>query len=161
MTRVDQSEKDRRDFFLYVDEAQLVATRSMAELFPEARKFHLGLILAHQYLEQLDPTVRTAILGNVGTMVVFRIGARDADVLVEEFEPEFARADLANIPAHEMYLKMMIDGTTSRPFSARTLSPLPPRVSYRERIVEGSRNRYARPIAEVEAELWGRAERAS
>src|SRR5207244_5072217 len=89
LSRAGQEELDRRDFFLYVDEAQLMANRTMVELFPEARKFHLGVVFAHQYLDQLDESLRFAILGNVGTLIVFRLGARDAEALAQEFAPEF------------------------------------------------------------------------
>ena len=156
MTRVNQEEATRRNFFLYVDEAHLVATRSIMELFPEARKFHLGIVLAHQYLEQLEPPLQTAIIGNVGSTIMFRLGARDAEVLGREFGPEFGLADLVNLPAYEMYVRMMIDGATSRPFSARTLRPLPARASYRSEIITESRKRYARPVEVVKQELEAR-----
>jgi DNA helicase HerA-like ATPase len=147
-------ETGRRDFFLYVDEAHLLATGAMGELFPEARKFHLGLILAHQYLDQLDEEVRAALLGNVGTLMVFRLRARDEEALAREFAPELIPTDLVSLPAHQVYLKLLVDGTTSRPFSALTL-PAPPVMlpSQRERIIAESRRRYTRPIAVVEREV--------
>ena len=154
LSRVDTEAAERRNFFLYVDEAHLMATRTMVELFPEARKFHLGIILAHQYLDQLEEELRYAVMGNVGTLIVFRLGARDADALTKEFAPEFHPSDLVSLPAYHIALKLMVDGTTSRPFSAETFSPPPSGSSSRERIIAESRRRYTRPVAEVEWEIF-------
>src|SRR5437870_3522789 len=96
----------RRDYFLYVDEAHLVATTTMIELFPEARKYHLGVTVAHQYLDQLPDELRCALLGNVGTLAIFRVGGHDAEVLGAEFAPECRAGDLAHLPAHQMCLKL-------------------------------------------------------
>lgn len=153
LTRVNAETTKRRNFYLYVDEAHLVATRTMVELFPEARKFHLGVILTHQYLDQLEEELRYAVMGNVGTLIVFRLGARDAQELAKEFVPEFGIPDLMNLPAYHIALKLMVDGTTSRPFSAATFSPPSSGSSYRKSIVEESRIRYTRPVAEVEWEI--------
>ena len=125
----------------------------MVDLFPEARKYHLGIILAHQYLDQLEEELRYAILGNVGTLIVFRLGARAASALAKEFAPEFSEADLVSLPGYHICLKLMVDGTTARPFTAVTLAPPPAEGSHRERIIEESRRRYARPVAEVEWEI--------
>ena len=124
MSRVDTPEEDRRDFYLFVDEFQNFATDSFANILSEARKYHLSLILAHQYIEQLSDNVRAAVFGNVGTLVTFRVGATDAEFLAKEFLPLFNEEDLVNIPKFNFYLKLMIDGLTSDPFSARTLPPL-------------------------------------
>ena len=121
LSRVDISEEERRDFYLYVDEFQAFATDSFAEILAEARKYRLNLILAHQYLDQLDQNVRSALLGNVGTMLIFRVGASDAKILEEELYPVFNREDLINLPQFHIFLKLMIDGTASKPFSAITL----------------------------------------
>lgn len=121
LSRADSSEEDRRDFYVYVDEFPSFTTSSFAGMLSEMRKYHLGLILAHQHLGQLDEQVRDAILGNVGTTVSFRIGLADAVVLEKEFHPEFAATDLVNLPNYHIYLKLMIDGVMSKPFSARTL----------------------------------------
>lgn len=153
LTRVDSPEDKRRPFFLYVDEAHLVATRAMVDLFPEARKFGLGVILAHQYLEQLDDELLAAILGNVGTFITFRLGARDATALAKEFVPEDSELDLVRLPAYEAYVKLMVDGTTSRPFTARTFPPPLPQVSYRSEIVARTRELFSRSVAEVEEDL--------
>lgn len=121
--RAELPEEARRDFYLYVDEVQNFATLSLTDMLPEARKHRLGLVLAHQYLEQLDERLQTAILGNVGTLIAFRVGVRDAKVLVDEFFPEFSVEDLVSLPRHHIYLRLMIDGVVSRGFSAETLAP--------------------------------------
>jgi len=122
----------RRDYFLYVDEAHLVATTTMIALFPEARKYHLGVILAHQYLEQLPEDLRCALLGNVGTMAVFRVGGRDAEVFGTEFVPECRAGDLIHLPAHQMCLKLLVNGTTSPPFTVSTFPAPQSHVSHRD-----------------------------
>ncbi len=119
--RADVSESERRDFYLYLDEVHNVATLSLAGMLQETRKYRLGLVLANQYLEQLDERVQQAILGNVGTLIVFRVGVRDAKILADEFFPEFSIEDLVNLPARQVYVRLMIDGVVSRGFSAQTL----------------------------------------
>ncbi|MBI2633813.1 MAG: type IV secretion system DNA-binding domain-containing protein [Parcubacteria group bacterium] len=154
MSRIDIPEKDRRDFYLYVDEFQNYATESFANILAEARKYRLNLILAHQYIEQLPEEVEAAIFGNVGTIVCFRLGAEDAESLEKEFEPEFMANDLVNLPKWQFYTKLMIDGVTSRAFSAITIPPLEkPSVSYREEIIGFSRSKYATPRKDVEGQI--------
>lgn len=123
LSRVDQPEEERRDFFLYLDEFQSFTTLSLAGMLSELRKYHVGLILAHQHLSQLDPQVKDAILGNIGTVISFRLGLTDAEILVKEFHPVFSATDLMNLPNFHIYLKLMIDGVVSRSFSAVTLGP--------------------------------------
>ncbi len=143
MSRVDIPEKDRQDFYAYIDEFQNFSTDSFAEILSEARKYRLSLILAHQYVEQLSEVVRGAVFGNVGTTIVFRIGAADAEFMEREFTPVLTIEDLVNLPKWKIYLKLMIDGVTSQPFSADTLhDPEPELVSNREKIVEFSRQTY-------------------
>jgi len=122
-SRADTAEHHRRPFFVYVDEFQNFTTQSVANMISELRKFGIGLTLAHQHLHQLDEEVRHAVLGNVGTLIAFRIGPEDARVLGREFEPTFVPSDLLTLANHDIYLKLMIDGTPSRPFSATTLHP--------------------------------------
>jgi len=124
LSRADTPEEERRDFFLYLDEFHSFTTLSLAEMLSELRKYRLDLILAHQHLAQLDPKMRDAIFGNVGTMISFRIGAVDAELLTQEFYPEFSVVDLTSLPNYHIYLKLMIDGALSRPFSAATVLPL-------------------------------------
>lgn len=120
-SRADQPEGKRRPFFLYVDEFQSFATLSFATMLAELRKHGLGLVLAHQYLHQLEPDILHAVLGNVGTLVSFRVGAEDAPILAREFSPTFDVHDLLNLPNWRFYLKLMIDGAPSPPFSAALL----------------------------------------
>jgi len=118
-----------------VDEFQNFATESFAEILSEARKYHLGLVLAHQYIAQMDEVVRDAALGNVGTTISFRVGAYDAEYLEKEFAPEFTAQDIVNLGFADTYLRLMIDGMASRPFSAHTLPPIPkPIKSYADKI---------------------------
>ena len=144
MSRSDIIESKRKDFYLYVDEFQNFATESFANILSEARKYRLDLILAHQYIAQLDEKVEEAIFGNIGTFVVFRVGAEDAEVLEKEFEPDFMANDLVNLPKFNIYTKLMIDGVASKAFSAETL-PLgkAPADNFREDIIENCRDRYS------------------
>ncbi|MGI6373744.1 MAG: type IV secretion system DNA-binding domain-containing protein [Patescibacteria group bacterium] len=155
MSRVDVPENERRDFYLYIDEFQNFSTDSFANILSEARKYRLNLILAHQYIEQLGEKVKPAVFGNVGTMVVFRVGAADAEELVKEFTPTFTEEDIVNIPKYEMYLKLMIDGIASSPFSARGLPPFSPEEvsGYEEAVINYSREKYASERAEVEEKI--------
>src|SRR3989475_3884451 len=124
LSRAELAEADRRDFYLYADEFPSFTTTSFAGMLSEMRKYHVGLVLAHQYIEQLDEAVRGAVLGNVGTMIAFRVGLSDAEVLEKEFYPEFTAGDFVNLPNYSLYLKLMVDGTVTRPFSADTLPPV-------------------------------------
>ncbi|MFA6515368.1 MAG: CxxC-x17-CxxC domain-containing protein [Candidatus Paceibacterota bacterium] len=159
MERVRIPEEDRKDFYLYVDEFQNFATDSFANILSEARKYRLNLTVAHQYTAQLEnkdgSKVRDAVFGNVGTMIIFRVGADDADFLEKEFEPEFMAQDLVNLPNFHIYLKLMIDGVTSRPFSASTLPPIKVDLSkgVKDKIIESSRKLYARKREEVEDQI--------
>ena len=123
LSRANKPEAERRDFTLYLDEFHNFTTQSLIFMLSELRKYRLSLVLAHQYLTQLDPNIRDAILGNVGTLIVFRIGATDAEFLEPEFFPEFRTSDFTNLPNYHIYLKLMIDGKISPPFSALTLQP--------------------------------------
>lgn len=159
MERVRIPEEDRRDFYLYVDEFQNFATDSFASILSEARKYRLNLIIAHQYIGQLvtdiSTKVRDAVFGNVGTLITFRVGAQDAEYLETEFAPEFTAQDLVNLPNYHIYLKLMVDNVTSRPFSATTLLPLSfeadPMV--KEKIIRISRERYANKREKVEEKI--------
>lgn len=122
MYRTKQPEHTRRPFFLYVDEASVFATQSFADMLAEVRKYGLGIFLANQFLDQWHEKIRAAIFGNVGTLISFRVGANDAELLEKEFYPVFSAVDLINLPRYSMYLKLMIDGATSQAFSATTIS---------------------------------------
>lgn len=141
-------------FYFYVDEFQSFANESFAGILSEARKYKLNLTIAHQYIEQMTEDVRNAVFGNVGTMISFRVGAFDAEVLEKEFAPKFEAEDLVNLGFAQIYLKLMINGVSSSPFSARTLPPIEPRGnSFRGEVREWSREHYGRPRDEVEREI--------
>lgn len=156
MSRVDVPESERKDFFLYVDEFQNFATESFANILSEARKYRLDLTIAHQYIEQLDESVSAAVFGNVGTIVCFRVGAADAEFLAKEFAPVFDETDLVNLTKYDIYLRLMIDGVASDPFSATTLPPISGRTGNREKVVNVSRERYAaaREVVEEKIRRW-------
>lgn len=122
-SRAETEEGSRRPFFLYVDEFQSFTTLSVANMISELRKYGVGLILANQNLSQLEREVRSAVLGNVGTIITFRLGPEDASFLSKEFSPVFGEEDIMNLANHDIYLRLMIDGRPSSPFSATTLHP--------------------------------------
>lgn len=155
MARVDMDESEREDFYLYVDEFQNFATESFANILSEARKYRLDLILAHQYVAQLDEKVRDAVFGNVGTLITFRVGAMDAEVLEREFEPSFYATDLVNLDKYNVYLKLMIDGVATNPFSAQTLPPISLEGTKKntEKIIKVTHERYGTAVEEVEEKI--------
>jgi hypothetical protein len=139
------------NFYFYVDEFQSFANATFANILSEARKYHLNLIIAHQYIEQMEEDVRSAVFGNVGTTVAFRVGPFDAEVLETVFAPRFIATDLVNLGFAQIYLTLMIDGIGSHPFSAKTLPPVQrPAISCREMVINASRNLYAHRREEVE-----------
>jgi type IV secretory pathway TraG/TraD family ATPase VirD4 len=119
-SRADTALEGRRDFFVYVDEFQSFTTLAIANMLSELRKYRVGLTMAHQYLHQLEPDIQHAVLGNAGTLISFRLGAEDAGYIAREFEGRFKVSDLLNLENRHIYLKLMIDGQPSRPFSAMT-----------------------------------------
>jgi len=122
MSRAEIPESARRPFFAYIDEFQTFTTLSVANMVSELRKYKVGLFLAHQYLHQLEPDVRHAVLANVGTLISFRVGPEDATIIAREIGGKFTEADLLHLPNHDVLLRIMIDGVVSRPFSATTLT---------------------------------------
>ncbi|HEX9503397.1 MAG TPA: type IV secretion system DNA-binding domain-containing protein [Patescibacteria group bacterium] len=161
MSRVDIPEDNRKDFYLYVDEFQNFATESFANILSEARKYRLNLIVAHQYIGQLvtdkkNTVVRDAIFGNVGTLIVFRVGADDAEFLEKEFDPTYLLNDLVNLTKYHIYLKLMINGVSSTPFSATTLPPIAEATGNLEKVIKISRERYAteRLVVEEKINRW-------
>ena len=157
MSRVSIPEKERKDFFLYIDEFQNFATESFVNILSEARKYRLALILAHQYISQMDETVRDAVFGNVGTMISFRVGAEDAEFLGKEFFPEFMPEDIVSLAKYNIYLKLMIDGVAGRPFSAQTLLPIEKlKESNKDKIIKVSREKYGteKKIVEEKISSW-------
>jgi len=157
MSRVDVPEEKRKDFFLYVDEFQNFATEAFVNILSEARKYRLSLTLGHQYIAQMEEVVRDAVFGNVGTLIAFRVGAEDAEYLEKEFAPEIFATDFVNLTKYNVYMKLMIDGISSRPFSAQTLLPFDPLAeSNKEKIIRASREKYGVPRASIEEKitLW-------
>jgi len=157
MSRADVPDRVMKmlpNFYLFVDEFQNFANASFADILSEARKYKLNLTIAHQYIEQMDEIVRPAVFGNVGTMITFRVGATDAEVLEKEFAPQFVVEDFVNLGKYQLYLKLMIDGLSSAPFSATTLPPIPhPDTSHVTDIIAASREQFAKSRAEVEVEI--------
>ncbi len=165
MSRAELPDKELRlapNFYLYVDEFQNFANDTFSEILSEARKYHLNLIIAHQYVEQMDEEVRAAVFGNVGTTVAFRVGPFDAEVLETVFFPQFTKEDLVNLGARQIYLSLMIDGVGSPPFSAITIPPIePPLHSLRTTVVESSRTTYGTARADVEGAIQTDIDRAA
>ncbi len=164
MSRADMPEDQRKDFYLYVDEFQNFITDAFSSILSEARKYKLNLIIAHQYLGQLEQAagaqgagskdLRDAVFGNAGTFITFRTGAEDAEVLAKEFAPTFNEFDLVNIERFTTYTKLMINGTGSKPFNMSTY-PLPTdsNKEVAQAIRQLSRLKYGRPRSEVESEI--------
>lgn len=151
MARAALPEAERDDFYVYADEFQNLVTDTFENLMSEARKYGLCLTMAHQYIGQLLPKVQAAVLGNVGSMITFRVGGEDAIRLEAEMTPIFRARDMINLGMQEFYIKLMIDGESYDPFSAETLKVMQPNhPSYRDRILEASRRKFATPLKEAE-----------
>ncbi|MDO8499363.1 MAG: type IV secretion system DNA-binding domain-containing protein [bacterium] len=162
MERASLPEEERHDFYLYIDEFQNFITESIATILSEARKYRLELILAHQYMKQLEDNkgktgVRDAILGNAGTIVSFRIGVEDAEILQKEFAPVFSAYDLVNVEQYTAYVKLLIDNTAAKPFNMMTYPTTPGDKKLAAAIKELSRLKYGRPKELVEAQIMKRA----
>ncbi|MEK7625200.1 MAG: type IV secretion system DNA-binding domain-containing protein, partial [Patescibacteria group bacterium] len=163
LERASLAEEKRYDFYLYIDEFQNFITDSIATILSEARKYRLNLIVAHQYMKQLEDnkgksTVRDAVLGNAGTIVSFRIGPEDAEILDKEFAPVFGAYDLINVEQYTAYIKLLIDNTAARPFNMMTYPPEPGNKELAAAIKELSRLKYGRPREIVEAEIMERSQ---
>ncbi|HVX93117.1 MAG TPA: hypothetical protein VHA74_03320, partial [Candidatus Dojkabacteria bacterium] len=153
MGRVNIPIEDRNDFYLYVDEFQNFATDSFAKILSEARKFRLNLTMTNQYIDQIPLTVRQAIFGNVGSMASFVVSQADASILSHEFAPIFTQDDLVSLESHSMYVKLCINGMTSKPFSAKSLDLRYQKLGYKEKILENSRETYSAPKDEIEDKI--------
>lgn len=159
LSRVDTPESERKDFYLYIDEFQNVTTKSIATILSEARKYKLNMIIAHQFIGQLEKEIKESVFGNVGSICSFRIGADDAEYMEKQFAPVFAAQDLLNIDNLNAYLKLLIDGQTSKPFNM--FIPFPPKgdPAMMQFAKELSRQKYSRPREEVEEEIRSRHNR--
>jgi hypothetical protein len=155
MGRVAIPETERREFILYVDEFQSLATQSFVTLLSEARKFGLSLVLANQFLAQVkDPRIIQAIFGNVATLVCFRLGQADAELMEKEFAPAFGRFDLRNLPNWHACITTLVNGQTTRPFTLQTLpDPTPFDDTRARRVRASSRKRYGRARTAVDEEI--------
>ena len=153
MARANLPEAQRRDFYLFIDEFQNFGTDAFASILAEARKYRLCLALSHQYIDQLSLPVRQAVFGNMGTLVSFRVGNTDAEVLYDEFGHEFIAQQLVDLDRFELVIKLLEDGTNRTPFRAQSLSPLENRVGRRDKLIARSRERFAAPRSEVEEKL--------
>ncbi len=166
LSRADTPEAERKDFYLYVDEFQNFITDAFSSILSEARKYRLNLVIAHQFLGQLEQAagsqgaashdLRDAVFGNAGTIAVFRIGVEDAEIMGKEFAPVFNEFDLVNIDRFNAYIKLMINGTASKPFNMATY-PLPRATASQAEVATAirqlSRLKFGRPRAEVESEV--------
>jgi hypothetical protein len=158
-SRINIPEEKRRDFYLYIDEFQNVTTKTITNALAEARKFRLNLILAHQFIGQLDEETKKAIFGNIGTILAFRVGPDDAKYLITQYAPVFDETDLVNFDNYNGALRPLIKGETSKPFSLVTLPPKKGNPEVAAAIKEYSRIKYGRSRAEVEAEIYQRLQK--
>ncbi len=156
LSRVDVPEPKRRDFYLYIDEFQNFTTDSIATILSEARKYHLDLVVAHQFIAQLQEKIRDAVFGNVGSLVVFRVGAADAEFLVKQFEPTFTKGDLINIDNYNAYAKLLIGGQTSPPFNIQTIRASAGGEDSLHMLREQSRKRYGGDLRAIEEDILKR-----
>lgn len=157
MSRADVSVEQMKsmpNFYFYVDEFQSFANATFADILSEARKYKLNLTIAHQYIEQMEEEVRNAVFGNVGTIISFRVGPFDAEILETLYAPQFTATDIVNLGFAQIYLTLMIDGIGSKPFSAETLPPIEPgSTSCKHMIIAASREQFSQPRAGVEAKI--------
>ena len=156
-SRVDVPEEKRPDFYLYMDEFQNFTTESIATILAEARKYKLCLTFAHQFIGQLEEKIKKAVFGNVGSMACFRVGAEDAEFLVKQFEPVFSQYDLINIDNYNAYLKLLIDGQTTRPFNILTYPPQKGSSEMAKMAKDFSRLKYGREKKMIEREIVRRS----
>ncbi len=156
LSRVDTTDSERKDFALYIDEFQNFTTDSIATILSEARKYGLSLTMAHQFIAQLTEKIRDAVFGNVGTQIVFRVGAQDAEFLVKQFAPVFSENDLINIDNYQAYAKLLIKGQTSKPFNMRTMSLAPGDRMLADTIKQNSRTQYGKERLLIEEEIYKR-----
>lgn len=153
MSRADTAEEKRPDFYFYIDEFQNFATDTFYEILSEARKYHLNLTIAHQYMGQLSSKIRETVFGNVGSMISFRVGAEDAQILEKEYNPVFKERDIINLGVREFYCKMSVAGESREAFSGRTIDVPKVTDDCSAQILAESRRKYAAPRVEVEKML--------
>jgi hypothetical protein len=153
MARSNHPESQRRDFYLFIDEFQNFSTDAFASILAEARKYRLSLTLSHQYIDQLPLPIRQAVFGNVGTLIAFRIGYTDAEVMANEFGNAYSASALAELERYETVVKLLENGATREPFRARMLPPLEYHVGRKDKLIQESRERFATPRAVIDDKL--------
>ncbi|MCF7835899.1 MAG: type IV secretion system DNA-binding domain-containing protein [Candidatus Marinimicrobia bacterium] len=153
MSRVDVAEENRKDFYFYIDEFQNVTTKTIVSILSEARKYRLSLTIGHQFIGQLEEEIKKAVFGNVGSIVSFRVGNEDAEIIAKQFEPVFSAEDLINLPNYNAYIKLLINGKTSRPFNMQALPPEKTDTATAEKVKELSSIKFGRPTGEIEREI--------
>jgi len=156
LSRVDDPTKSFPPFYLHMDEFQNISTNSISAILSEARKYKLGLTMAHQFIAQLQPDIKDAVFGNVGSMAAFRVGPEDGQFLEQQFSPTFTASDLMNVPNRNAFLRVLADGTPTPPFSISTLAPAETDLARVQLLIEQSFQRHGRPRAEIEAEIAAR-----
>ena len=157
LSRVDTPDKEKlKDFYLYIDEFQNYTTDSISVILSEARKYKLCLTLAHQFIEQLEDEIRDSVFGNVGSMLCFRVGAKDTEFLLKSFGPEFSDRDLMGLESRNCAAKLLIGGQPSRPFNMITEETLTGNTELRDKMKELSRLTYGRDLAEIEQDIFAR-----
>lgn len=156
LSRVDIAEDDRRDFYLYIDEFQNVTTDSIAQILSEARKYHLNLIIAHQFIGQLSEEISKAVFGNVGSIAAFRVGPEDAEFLEKQFEPVFTANDLVNVDNYQCFMRLLMNNETVKPFSMKTTPPTEGNAEISKHLKELSRLKYGRDAQVVAQEIMTR-----
>ncbi len=161
LSRVDTNGEEMSDFYLYLDEFQNITTNSIATILSEARKYRLSLNVAHQFIAQLEETIKDAVFGNVGSMAVFRVGAEDAEFLEKQFEPVFKAHDIMNLDNHNAYIKMLMDGKPAKPFNIVTKPPPVGFARQVESLKEISYQLYGRDRAEIDAQIIEKYRRIS
>ena len=153
MARANRPEDERRDFYLFIDEFQNFSTDAFASILAEARKYRLCLTLSHQYIDQLPLPIRQAVFGNVGTLIAFRIGNTDAEVMEKEFGNTFMASVLTDLGRYEAVVKLLENGTNLEPFRAKMLPPLENRIGRKDKLIARSRERFAMPRARIDEKL--------
>lgn len=161
LSRVDMPEKQRKDFYLYVDEFQNVTTDSISQILSEARKYHLNLVIAHQFIGQLSEKISKAVFGNVGSICVFRVGPEDAEFLEKQFEPIFTASDLVNVDNYNCFMRLLINNESTRPFNMKTYPPSQGDQEMANCLKELSRLRYGRDAELVNREILERTKLAN
>ncbi len=157
LSRVDMPEKERKDFYLYIDEFQNVTTDSIAQILSEARKYKLNLIIAHQFIGQLSEEISKAVFGNVGSLCAFRVGPEDAEFLEKQFEPVFSASDLVNVDNYNGFVRLLINNETTKPFNIKTYPPSEGDPEMPMYLKEISRLKYGRDVNLVNKEIMERA----